>query len=28
MNEYKDIQQTVSPMALKEISNWILEIIQ
>lgn len=28
MNEYKDIQQTVSPMALKEISSWILEIIK
>lgn len=28
INEYKDIEQTISPIALKEISNWILEIIQ
>lgn len=28
MNEYKDIEQTISPIALKEISTWILEIIQ
>jgi pimeloyl-ACP methyl ester carboxylesterase len=28
MNEYKDIEQTMSPIALKEISNWILETIQ
>lgn len=28
MNEYKEIEQTMSPVALKEISNWILEIIQ
>jgi pimeloyl-ACP methyl ester carboxylesterase len=27
MNEYKDIEQTMSPIALKEISNWILEIV-
>ena len=26
INEYKDIEQTISPIALKEISNWILEI--
>jgi len=26
MNEYKAIEQTLSPMALKEISSWILEI--
>jgi len=28
MNEYKDIEQTMSPVALEEISTWILEIIQ
>ncbi len=28
INEYKDIEQTLSPIALKEISNWILEIVQ
>ncbi len=28
MNEYKEIEQTMSPTALKEISNWIFEIIQ
>ncbi|WP_339918366.1 alpha/beta hydrolase family protein [Yeosuana marina] len=28
INEYKDIEQTISPIALKEISNWILEIIR
>jgi len=28
INEYKDIKQTISPIALKEISNWIFEIIQ
>jgi pimeloyl-ACP methyl ester carboxylesterase len=28
INEYKDINQTMSPVALNEISNWILEIIQ
>ncbi|MBG7631552.1 MAG: alpha/beta fold hydrolase, partial [Bacteroidetes bacterium] len=28
INEYKDIEQTISPIALKEISNWIFEIIQ
>jgi pimeloyl-ACP methyl ester carboxylesterase len=28
INEYKDIEQTMSPIALKEISNWMLEIIQ
>jgi len=28
INEYKEIEQTISPIALKEISNWILEIIQ
>jgi len=28
INEYKDIEQTMSPIALKEISNWILETIQ
>ena len=28
MNEYKEIEQTISPIALKEISNWILEVIQ
>jgi len=26
INEYKDIEQTMSPMALKEISDWIIEI--
>lgn len=26
MNEYKDIVQTMSPIVLKEISNWIVEI--
>lgn len=28
INEYKDIEQTMSPVALEEISNWILEITQ
>ncbi len=28
INEYKTIEQTMSPLALKEISNWIFEIIQ
>ena len=28
INEYKNIEQTISPIALKEISNWIFEIIQ
>lgn len=28
INEYKDIEQTISPIALKEISNWILETVQ
>ncbi|SDX73153.1 alpha/beta hydrolase family protein [Flavobacterium degerlachei] len=28
INEYKEIEQTMSPIALKEISNWILEIIR
>ena len=28
LNEYKEIEQTISPIALKEISNWILEKIQ
>ncbi|WP_339614595.1 alpha/beta hydrolase [uncultured Winogradskyella sp.] len=28
MNEYKTIEQTLSPIALKEISKWILEIIR
>jgi len=28
MDEYSKIEQTVSPIALKEISNWILEIIR
>jgi pimeloyl-ACP methyl ester carboxylesterase len=27
INEYKEIEQTMSPIALKEISNWIFEII-
>ncbi len=27
INEYKDIEQTMSPIALKEISNWILKRI-
>jgi pimeloyl-ACP methyl ester carboxylesterase len=27
INEYKELEQTISPIALKEISNWILEII-
>ena len=27
INEYKDIEQTISQIALKEISNWILENI-
>jgi pimeloyl-ACP methyl ester carboxylesterase len=27
MQEYKEIEQTISPIALKEVSNWILEII-
>ncbi|CAN5389687.1 alpha/beta fold hydrolase [soil metagenome] len=28
IEEYKKIEQTMSPIALKEISDWILEIIQ
>ncbi len=28
INEYKEIEQTISPIALEEISNWILDIIQ
>jgi len=28
INEYKEIEQTMSPIALKEISDWIFEIIQ
>jgi hypothetical protein len=28
MEEYKDIEQTISPMALKEISDWISGIVQ
>jgi hypothetical protein len=28
MDEYKNIEQTISPMALKEILNWISEITQ
>ncbi len=28
MNEYKDIEETMSPIALKEISNWTFEISQ
>jgi len=28
INEYKEIEQTMSPIALKEISNWILKIVQ
>jgi len=28
ISEYKTIEQTISPVALKEISNWIFEIIQ
>lgn len=28
MNEYKEIEQTMSPIVLKEISNWIFEIIR
>jgi len=27
LNEYKEIEQTISPVALNEISNWIFEII-
>ena len=27
MNEYKDIEQTMSPIALEEISKWILETV-
>jgi len=26
INEYKDIEQTMSPIALQEISNWILNV--
>ncbi len=26
INEYKDIEQTISPIALKEMSNWILSV--
>lgn len=28
INEYKEIEQTMSPVAMEEISNWILEITQ
>lgn len=28
INEYKEIEQTISPIALDEISNWILEIVR
>lgn len=28
IKEYKEIEQTISPIALKEISNWILETIR
>ncbi len=28
INEYKKIEQTISPIALKEISNWILYTTQ
>jgi len=28
IDEYKELEQTISPIALKEISNWIFEIIQ
>ena len=28
INEYKEIEQTMSPMALEEISNWIFEIVR
>ena len=28
IDEYKEIEQTMSPIALGEISNWILEIVQ
>jgi len=28
MNEYKELEQTISPIALEEISNWIFEIIR
>ena len=28
IDEYKDIEQTMSPIVMKEISNWILEIIR
>lgn len=28
INEYKEIEQTIAPIVLKEISNWILEIIR
>ena len=26
MNEYRKIEQTFSPMALKEISNWVIRV--
>lgn len=26
INEYKDIEQTISPIVLKEISNWTIEL--
>ena len=25
INEYREIEQTISPIAMKEISNWIFE---
>ena len=28
INEYKDLEQTMSPIALKEISDWIIKIMQ
>ncbi len=28
INEYKKLEQTISPIVLEEISNWILDIIQ
>ena len=28
IDEYQEIEQTISPIALKEISNWILEVIR
>lgn len=28
INEYKELEQTISPVALKEISDWIFEIVK